>query len=196
MNFPWSKPAPKRRTRASSSRKRAPARATRRPARRDPREFVERLEQRHYDVIGLVLIASAVFLAFVLYFGWDGGRVGHWIERGLSNGFGEVSYVVPIAVAACGAALIARPSIEAPSALNAGGILIIAGLLLAFAAQTAGLGPERPQRHDYFEQKFMLEHGGVLGESLYWASTSLFQRLGAHILVLLMFISGALLLTQ
>ncbi len=164
--------------------------------RRDPREFVERLEQRHYDVIGLFLIAAAVYLAFVLYLGWDGGRVGHWVDRGLANGFGQVSYVVPIAVAAWGAALIARPSIEAPSALNAGGILILAALLLAFAAQTAGLGPERPHRHDYFEQKFMIEHGGVIGESLYWASTSLFQRLGAHILVLLMFVSGALLLTQ
>ncbi len=196
MIFPWTKPAPKRRTRASNSRRRAPARQARRPVRRDPREFVERFEQRHYDVIGLFLIAAAVFMAFVLYLGWDGGRVGHWIERGLANGFGQVAYVVPIALAACGAALIARPSIEAPSALNAGGILILAALLLAFAAETAGLGPERPRRHDYFEQKFMLEHGGAIGESLYWASTSLFQRLGAHILVLLMFVSGALLLTQ
>jgi S-DNA-T family DNA segregation ATPase FtsK/SpoIIIE len=196
MNFPWSKPAPKRRTRASSARSRPAARSRPRQARRDPREYIERLEQRHYDVIGLFLIAAAVYLAFVLYLGWDGGRVGHWVDRGLANGFGQVEYVVPIAVAAWGAALISRPSIEAPSALNAGGILILAALLLAFAAQTAGLGPDRPHRHDYFQQKFMLEHGGAIGESLYWASTSLFQRLGAHILVLLMFVSGALLLTQ
>jgi S-DNA-T family DNA segregation ATPase FtsK/SpoIIIE len=197
MNFPWSKPAPKRRPRASSARRRQPARSNaRRPARRDPREFVERFEQRHYDVIGLFLIAAAVYLSFVLYLGWDGGRVGSWVDRGLANGFGQVEYAVPIAVAAWGAALIARPSIAAPSALNAGGILILAALLLAFAAQTAGLGPERPHRHDYFQQKFMIEHGGVIGESLYWASTSLFQRLGAHILVLLMFVSGTLLLTQ
>ena len=196
MNFPWSKPAPKRRTKASSARRRPPARQARRPARRDPRDLVEGLEQRHLDVIGLFLVASAVFLAFVLYLGWDGGRVGGWIDRGLDNGFGQVAYVVPIALAAWGAALIARPSIEAPSALNAGGILILAALLLAFAAETAGLGPDRPNRHDPFEQKFMIEHGGVIGESLYWASTSLFQRLGAHLLVLLMFVSGALLLTQ
>ena len=197
MIFPWTKPAPKkRRPSASKSRRRPPARQARRPERRDPRDLVEGLEQRHYDVIGLFLIAAAVFMAFVLYLGWDGGRVGHWVERGLANGFGQVAYVVPIALAAWGAALIARPSIEAPSALNAGGVLILAGLLLAFAAETAGIGPDRPNRHDYFEQKYMLEHGGVIGESLYWASTSLFQRLGAHILVLLMFVSGALLLTQ
>ena len=67
--------------------------------RRDPREFIERLQQRHYDVIGLFLIAAAVYLAFVLYLGWDGGRVGGWVQRGLANGFGQVAYVVPIAVA-------------------------------------------------------------------------------------------------
>jgi S-DNA-T family DNA segregation ATPase FtsK/SpoIIIE len=193
MIYPWSKPRPTRRTKAPASRRRAPARKRR--ERPDPREWVEGLEQRHYDVIGLVLVAAAVYLAFVLYQGWDGGRVGGWLAEGLEQGFGRIAYVVPLALAGWGASLIARPWIEAPSALNAGGILLLAALLLAFAAQTAGLGPERPQRHDYFEQKFMVEHGGAIGESLYWASTTLFQRLGAHILVVLMFISGALLLT-
>ena len=41
----------------------------------------------------------------------------------------------------------------------------------------------------------MIAHGGAVGEGLYWASTTLFQRLGAHILVLLMLVSGVLLLT-
>ena len=67
---------------------------------------------------------------------------------------------------------------------------MIAALLLAFAAQTAGLGPDHPRRHDYFEQRFMVAHGGVLGESLYWAASTLFQRVGAHILALLMVVSG------
>jgi S-DNA-T family DNA segregation ATPase FtsK/SpoIIIE len=74
-------------------------------------------------------------------------------------------------------------------------VLLICSLLLAYAAQTLGLGPARPGRQEYFEHRFMVEHGGVLGESLYWASTSLFHRLGAQILAVLMFISGILLLT-
>ena len=41
----------------------------------------------------------------------------------------------------------------------------------------------------------MVAHGGAVGEGLYWASTTLFQRLGAHILVVLLFVSGVLLLT-
>jgi len=146
-------------------------------------------------VIGLGLIAAAFFLAFVLYLDWDGGRVGGWLADGLENAFGRVSYVVPIALAAWGGSLIARPLIQTPSALNAGAILVLGALLLAYAAQTAGIGPEHPVRHDPFEPRFMIAHGGAVGEGLYWASTTLFQRLGAHILVVLMLISGTLLLT-
>ena len=146
-------------------------------------------------MIGLALIAAAVYLAFVLYMGWDGGRVGAWLATALENAAGRVAYVVPVALGAWGGALIARPLLRAPTALNAGGILVLAALLLAFAAETAGLGPERPNRHDFFEQRFMVEHGGAVGEALYWASTTLFQRLGAHILALLMLVSGTLLLT-
>ena len=190
MIFPWTKQTPNARGRRQAAKRRPAPRQ-----RRDPREFVEGLEQRHYDVIGLALVAAAVFLALVLYLGWDGGRVGGWLADGLAQAFGKVAYVIPLALGAWGASLIARPVIQTPSALNAGAVLVLAGLLLAFAAQTAGLGPVRPHRHDYFEQNFMVDHGGVFGESLYWATSSLFQRMGAHILVVLMLISGTLLLT-
>ncbi len=197
MKLPFSSP-PKRSSRSRSSRSRTQARrkpAARREPRRELRELAAGLEQRHYDVIGLVLVAAGAYLAFVLYAGWDGGKVGGWLGTGLEHAAGRVAYVVPVALAAWGAALIARPLIEAPTALNAGGVLLLAALLLAFAAETAGLGPDRPNRHDFFEQRYMLEHGGYLGEALYWASTSLFQRLGAHILALLMGASGLLLVT-
>jgi S-DNA-T family DNA segregation ATPase FtsK/SpoIIIE len=147
MNLPFTKPKPKPQSRAKSRSARAPAR--RRPApqrRREARELVDGLEQRHFDVIGLALIAAGVYLAFVLYMDWDGGRVGGWISTALENAAGRVAYVAPIALAGWGTALIARPMLRAPSALNAGAILILAGLLLAFAAQTLGLGPDRPVR--------------------------------------------------
>ena len=191
MIFPWTKQTPPRRRAPAKRRSQSSSRA-----RRDPREMIEGLEQRHLDVIGLALIALAVYLGFVLYFDWDGGRVGGWLAEGLERAFGRVAYVVPLALGAWGASLFARPLIKAPSALNAGGILVLAALLLAFAAETAGVGPDRPNRHDFFEQEFMVAHGGAVGEGLYWAATTLFQRIGAHILVLLLFVSGALLVTQ
>jgi hypothetical protein len=50
----------------------------------------EGLQQRHLDLIGLFLIALGVFLTFVLFFGWDGGKVGFGLETGLEYLFGEV----------------------------------------------------------------------------------------------------------
>jgi DNA segregation ATPase FtsK/SpoIIIE, S-DNA-T family len=191
MNLPWTKPKPRARRPAPRSR----GGRSRAPARRDPRDLVERLDQRQYDVFSLALIATGIYLALVLYMGWDGGPVGLTVSDGLSNAAGKVAYVVPIAIAGWGASLIARPLIKAPSALNAGAVLVLCALLLGFAAQTAGLGPARPVRHDYFEHRFVIEHGGVVGESLYWAAASLFQRVGAHILTVLMLLSGILLLT-
>jgi S-DNA-T family DNA segregation ATPase FtsK/SpoIIIE len=48
------------------------------------------LEQRHLDLIGLFLIASGVYLSFVLFFGWEGGKVGYGVETGLVYLFGTV----------------------------------------------------------------------------------------------------------
>jgi S-DNA-T family DNA segregation ATPase FtsK/SpoIIIE len=48
------------------------------------------LEQRHLDLIGLFLIASGVYLTFVLFFGWEGGKVGYGIETGLTYLVGGV----------------------------------------------------------------------------------------------------------
>jgi DNA segregation ATPase FtsK/SpoIIIE, S-DNA-T family len=193
----------RRRTRRKPQRAttRSRARSTRRPppraarARAEARAVFDGLDQRHLDLAGLALIALGIFMAFVTYVDWNGGRVGSWLETGLTLFAGRVAYLAPLALAGWGVALIMRPVVKAPSALNAGAVLLLASLLLAFAAGTAGLGPTHPVRHGYFNHHFMVQHGGAGGEALYWASTSLFQRLGAHILTVLMFVSGLLLLT-
>ena len=159
------------------------------------RDAFDGLEQRHFDLIGLIMVAIGVYSAFVLYLGWDGGAVGGWLSSALEYTVGRVAYVVPLTVFGLGLALIARPMIQAPRALNAGALLVVLALLLAFAAGTLGLGPDKPVRTGYFEPEFFRSHGGAIGESLYWASTSLFQRLGAQILAVLMLLSGLLLLT-
>jgi S-DNA-T family DNA segregation ATPase FtsK/SpoIIIE len=182
------------RARTRSLKKRAPVRRKPDPRKR-AREVFDGLEQRHFDLIGLLMVAIGVYLSFVLYLGWDGGRVGGWMERALEHTVGVVEYVVPLMVFGLGLALIARPMMRAPRALNIGSLLILLALLLAFAAETLGLGPDRPARDGYFEPSFYTQHGGAIGEALYWASTTLFQRVGAQILAVLMLLSGALLLT-
>jgi DNA segregation ATPase FtsK/SpoIIIE, S-DNA-T family len=48
------------------------------------------LEQRHLDLIALLLIAFGVYLVFVLFFGWEGGKVGYGAETALTYLFGDV----------------------------------------------------------------------------------------------------------
>ncbi|HKJ36964.1 MAG TPA: DNA translocase FtsK [Solirubrobacterales bacterium] len=154
------------------------------------------LEQRTLDLIGLGALAAGLYLGFVLYGGWDGGKVGEGLETGLTWLAGSAAYAVPMLLAGIGGALVMRPFIRYPGALNAGALLLLAGLLLAFAAETAGLGPDRPRRGDtYFDPDYFTEHGGAIGELLYWAAATLFQSVGAHIIAVLMVVSGALLLS-
>ena len=98
----------------------------------------------------------------------------------------------PVALAVLGVGLILRPLLPSPKAVAVGAFAICAGLLLALAAQTAGLGPDGA-REGLFEPAFFSEHGGALGEVLYWASTTLFQRIGAHIIAVLLVVAGVLL---
>ncbi|HWC49965.1 MAG TPA: DNA translocase FtsK [Solirubrobacterales bacterium] len=48
------------------------------------------LEQRHLDLIALFLVAFGVYLVFVLFFGWEGGKVGYGVETALVYLFGTI----------------------------------------------------------------------------------------------------------
>jgi len=145
------------------------------------------------DLAGLACLALAVYLGYVVYLGWNGGAVGNGAETGLAYVVGAAAFLAPAGFALAGLGLILRPLLRAPGALAAGIVAIVAGILLLLAAQTAGLGPTKPVRKELFDPHFFSEHGGGLGEVLYWASTTLFQRLGAHILGVLLVVAGALL---
>ncbi len=73
-----------------------------------------RLEQRHLDLIGLFLIASGVYLIFVLFFGWDGGKVGYGVETGLTYLFGKVgARIFTVLILVVGVVLVTGTSISA-----------------------------------------------------------------------------------
>jgi S-DNA-T family DNA segregation ATPase FtsK/SpoIIIE len=48
------------------------------------------LEQRHLDLIALFLVAFGVYLVFVLFFGWEGGKVGYGAETALTYLCGDI----------------------------------------------------------------------------------------------------------
>jgi S-DNA-T family DNA segregation ATPase FtsK/SpoIIIE len=80
---------------------------------RVPRPRLPRtLEQRHLDLLGLFLIASGVYLTFILFFGWDGGRVGYGVETALTYLLGGVgAKIVTVLMLVVGGLLVTGTSI-------------------------------------------------------------------------------------
>lgn len=154
-----------------------------------------RLEQRHLDLTGIGLILLAVYLVFVLYFGWQGGRLGTGFSEGLTYLFGLVAYLTPVALFAAGGILMFRPALASTKPLRTGAAFLLAGLLLAFAAGTFGLAGGRGDGVVYFDSGWFPGHGGVIGEGMYWAFATLLQPFGAHLVAVFALTAALLLLT-
>src|ERR1700743_673166 len=74
----------------------------------------EGLEQRHLDFIGLFLVAAGIYLLFVLFFGWEGGKVGYGIETALQYLFGSVgARIFPLLMLVAGGMLLTGTSVSA-----------------------------------------------------------------------------------
>ncbi len=168
-----------------------PARARRTPV---SAMTVPLLEQRHLDIIGLGLVAIGIFLAFPVYFGFDGGAVGHAATDGLAYVVGEVALGAPVAIALAGALFVLRPVLPAVRPLRAGALCLFLSLALALAAGTFGIGPPGV-RHGYWDAPFFELRGGIVGDALLYVVATAVSTIGAHILAVFLFVAAVLLLT-
>jgi S-DNA-T family DNA segregation ATPase FtsK/SpoIIIE len=100
-----------RRKRGKAPRRKGKARkASRRPRLRLP----EGIGQRQLDLIGLFLVAAGAYLCFVLFFGWDGGKVGYGVETALEYLFGPVgARIATVLMLVVGGLLVAGTSVSA-----------------------------------------------------------------------------------
>ena len=177
--------------------KKPPARkkpAPRRARRSAPRFHLPTLQQRQLDLIGLGLVALALFFAFLVYFGWDGGRAGSQAVEGLRWLLGAAHYLVPVALAAGGAILMLRPVLPAVRPFRSGAICVFVAVTLGLSAGTLGVGPGGT-RPEWWDAEWVKTRGGMTGETLDWVVTTLAGTVGAHILAVFLFIAGVLLLT-
>src|SRR5215213_9475858 len=78
-----------RKKRAGAAR-RGKAASKRKPKAKAGLRLPAAIEQRHIDLVALFLIAFGVYLVFVLFFGWEGGKVGYGTETALTYLFGNV----------------------------------------------------------------------------------------------------------
>src|SRR4051812_29162132 len=109
--------------------------------------------------------------------------------------FGGAGYLAPIALFACGAAIIIRPMLPAVHPLKTGGACLAAALTLGLAAGSLGLGPGDTPRDGFLDADYLRHHGGLVGESLFWSSAKLFSEAGSHILFVFLLLAGVLLIT-
>jgi S-DNA-T family DNA segregation ATPase FtsK/SpoIIIE len=153
------------------------------------------LEQRHWDLIGLGLVGFAAFFACVFYLGWAGGEVGEALADAILFMFGGVGYGAPVLLFAAGALIVIRPMIPAVHPFRTGTLCFVAALMLGLAAGSLGLGPGDTPRDGFLDASYLEHHGGLVGESLFWASAKLFSTAGSHILFTFLLLAGILLLT-
>src|SRR5436853_5525103 len=148
-----------RKTTRSKPRSKPRPKARRKPARRKPlsarlRSFspgrlrVSELEDSHRDALALALVGLGLLMAFVFYFGWEGGKVGEAFATALRFLFGAAAYVIPVGLISCGLAVIGTTDHSPRRHLAIGSAILLGSLSLGYAAGSLGLGPGATPRAD------------------------------------------------
>jgi DNA segregation ATPase FtsK/SpoIIIE, S-DNA-T family len=127
---------------------------------------------QHPELLGLALVAFGLFLASVLWAGWNGGYVGGWIGDAFEALVGGFAFVLPLALVVVGGLMVGRSDLVDVRPFRTGLFVFALGLLLT-------LGSE----------------GGYLGSGLSDALGFAVGATGVAIVGVLCLLAGALLLT-
>jgi DNA segregation ATPase FtsK/SpoIIIE, S-DNA-T family len=158
------------------------------------------LDQRGRDVLGLALVALGVFMGFVLYGGWDGGRAGHGLAVALGWVLGKARALAPLALVGAGGMLLLDQALMAGRSLLGdpraiGAACLFAAATLALAAGTLGVSSGAAHGDAAWTSAYLQSHGGVVGEGVYQLAHKLVQDVGVDILVVFLLFVGATLIT-
>jgi S-DNA-T family DNA segregation ATPase FtsK/SpoIIIE len=96
--------------------------------------------REHRELAGVGLAALGIFLASVLYAGWNGGYVGRWLAQGLTAVVGDVAYLAPVALLLAGGALLVGERSIAARPLRLGLAAALLGLVLVLGGRGGWLG--------------------------------------------------------
>jgi S-DNA-T family DNA segregation ATPase FtsK/SpoIIIE len=145
-------------------------------------------------VLALGLVALGVFMGFVLYGGWNGGRAGHGLAVALGWSIGRARGLAPVALIVGGAAMLMAPVLPALRPLRTGGACVFAAVTLALAAGTLGVSAGTPNGAQW-HTAFLSARGGAVGQAEFVVAHRLVQQVGVDILVVFLLIVGIVLLT-
>ena len=139
-------------------------------------------------------MALAVFLAFVIYLGWDGGALGRWLGDITRWLVGLLVFALPLLLCFVAFMLVARDDRRPRRGVSWGIAMIVVAFVLAAAADAFGVfAGERPER--LYRDTYMSVHGGVAGEALWAVLRGVIGRIGVDVLVVALFVAGVLLAT-
>src|SRR5262249_9196847 len=93
---------------------------------------------QHHELMGLALVALGLFLATVLYFGWNGGAVGGGIADGFRAVIGGAAYVAPVVCLLVGALMVSRSELVDVRPFRTGILVTSFGLLMTLGASHGG----------------------------------------------------------
>jgi DNA segregation ATPase FtsK/SpoIIIE, S-DNA-T family len=156
-----------RRRKKRTLRSRVPARVKKR-TRAKPR----RSRGQHAELTGLGLLAAGLFLASLLYFGWQGGYVGSHITDGLETLVGGAAYGLPVAFIVLGALMLARSELVELRPFRTGLVVLAFGIFTVVG-----------------------DHGGYLGGALTTVFGGLLGGTGQALLGITALLAGALLVS-
>jgi len=125
------------------------------------------------ELIGLGLAAFGLFLASLLYLGWEGGVVGEKIEAGFRDVLGSAAYVAPLALAVVGGLLLLRSALLDMKPFRTGLAVTLLGLMVTLGSA----------------------HGGFVGDVLGGGLAKLLGSTGAVLLGVTALLAGGLLLS-
>jgi S-DNA-T family DNA segregation ATPase FtsK/SpoIIIE len=128
---------------------------------------------QHPELVGLGLLALGVFLAAVLWAGWNGGYVGGWAHDGLDALVGSAALALPAALAIVGGLMVARSDLVEVRPFRTGIVVLFLGLMLTLGTA----------------------HGGYFGTALGGSLGLALGGTGVAIVGALCVVAGALLLT-
>jgi DNA segregation ATPase FtsK/SpoIIIE, S-DNA-T family len=158
------------------------------------------LGERGRDVLGLALVALGVFMGFVLYGGWDGGRMGHGLTVALGWVLGGARVFTPLALAGAGAMLLLEQPLPGGRSLlrdprSIGGLCLFAAVTIALAAGLLGLSSSPQSGAPAWTSSYLQAHGGAVGQGCYELAHRFVEDVGVDILVLFLLFVGATLVT-
>ena len=145
------------------------------PARVKKKTRKERRERGHHhpELIGLGLAAAGIFLASVLYGGWDGGVVGEAVADAVRAAAGTGAFALPPLLVVVGTLMVGRSALVDVRPFRTGLGVLAVGTMVALGS----------------------DHGGYAGHALQTALSFLLGETGAAIVGACAIAAGVLLLS-